>query len=104
MVVCYSVSAGLLTLPSTSSQYQATPADTVASDTVNRPQSVSDTIVNTCPVTRGHTMTNTQHKSEIEVREVMEAVIKTVNIVICQYLYTEDFDRKQVGKLPLLKC
>ena len=41
-------------------------------------------------------MTNTQQESEIEVREVMEAVIKIVNIVICQYLYTEDFDRKQV--------
>ena len=51
VAVCYSV--GLLTLPSTSSQYQATPADTVASDTVSRPQSDSDTIVNTCPVTRG---------------------------------------------------
>ena len=40
-------------------------------------------------------MTNTQHETESEVREVMEAVIKIVNIVICQYLYTEDFDRNK---------
>ena len=72
-VLCYSVSAGLLALHRWP-QYQATPADTVA-----RPaQSVSDTIVNTCPV---YPVTSTAMTHETEVREVKEELIKTVIVI-----------------------